>query len=667
MWTFDYPPMDYFAKTYKFSPTKEWFEKARLAAIRLPNCSASFISEDGLVMSNHHCARSPLDRVNRPGEDLPETGFYAATLEDERKAPGTFVDQLQLIEDVTKEVQEAYESGKTDKEKVEKRNAKMKEIETRYKEKTKLDNCQVYPFYNGGRYSLYGFKRYSDVRIVFAVETQIGFYGGDPDNFTYPRYDVDLSLFRIYDDDGKPLKPKYYFKFSKDGVKEGDPIFVIGNPGRTSRLLTVSQLEFNRDYAFPFTLSYLDNLVSTYSKYIEKHPEKKLEMQTQLFGFSNAQKAYGGQVAGLKDPILMARKFDFEKKFKDAVMKDPKLKAKYGAVWDEIEKIEKERSNLFYPMNAFNFRGRTSSPFFTLAANLVDYAIQMKMPEDKRLKDYKGPALDLAKGRMVLPKIDPELDAGRLTFQLEIIKKMENRVDDVKKFFGGKTSENLAAEIIKSSILNDSNEVKKLVNGDPDEILKLNDPVISFVAKAIQIGKDAREKMTALNEKETPNVQLLGNAIYDVYGTQMPPDATFTLRIADGVVKGYEYNGTIAPPITTFYGMYDRHYSFNKPDWDLPPRWKNPPPNFKLSTPVNFVATADIIGGNSGSPVINKEQEIVGLVFDGNIESLPGEFIFVEDKNRTVAVHSSGILEALENIYKADRIVKEIKAGKIVK
>lgn len=666
MWTFDYPPLDYFKATYNFIPDEKWFESARLSSIRLPNCSASFVSEDGLIMTNHHCARSPLDRVNRPGENLPEDGFYAPTLKDERKVPGLFVDQLVLIKDVTEEVQSAFDKGKTDEEKIKSRNDKISELEKKYSEETGY-NCKVITFYNGGKYSLYGYKRYNDVRIVFAVETSMGFYGGDYDNFTYPRYDLDCSFFRAYDENGKPLKPKHFFKFSKEGVKEGDVIFVVGNPGRTSRLLTYSQLEFYRDYQYNFTVAMLNGLVDIYSRHLEKHPEKKLALQTMLFSFANSQKAYSGMLGGLKDPYLMAKKKDFENKFKAAVMSNPKLKGKYANLWDEIKSYQDEKSKYFGYVSSFNSRSPVNSRLFSVAYELVEFAKEVKKPENERRPQYKSSSLDSVKSGIVAAKLsDPEIDFEILSLQLSLIKSALPQEKSLELLLQNKTCKEQAEYILKNTILTNTDRIKELLKGNPEEILKSKDPIISFIAANYEKIEEARKKIREIQDKEASKVQELGKALFDVYGTKLPPDATFTLRIADGVVKGYEYNGTIAPPITTFYGMYDRYYSFNKQyPWSLPEKWQNPPADFNLSTPFNFVATADIIGGNSGSPVINKNQEVVGLIFDGNIESLPGDFIFEEQKNRAVAVHSAGILEALEKIYKADRLVKELKTGKL--
>jgi hypothetical protein len=665
MWTFDNPPIDYFKKTYNFSPDKAWFEKARLSALRLPGCSASFVSEDGLVFTNHHCARGALDRVNREGEKLAETGFYAPTLADERKVPRMYADQLVLVEDVTDEVQKAMESGKTDDERIANRDKAIDEIEKRYQEKTKL-SCTVMNFYNGAKYSLYGFKRYHDVRIVFAPETMTAFFGGDYDNFTYPRYDLDISFFRVYDDDGQPLKTSNFFKWSASGALEGEPVFVVGNPGRTNRLLTYSQIEFLRDYQYPFLSNLLNNLVGIFSDYIARHPDQKLQYQTQLFGYSNSQKLYSGRIKGINDPILMAKKRDFERKLKQAVLTSPQLKAEYGSVWDEIAEIQKEKGKIFGEVQSYVYRGPGRSAYFGLASSLISYAEQMKLPEDQRGPRFRGTALDSLKQRFY-PELNEELDQQILALQLTNMKAaFEDRNPAFNKLLAGHAPATAAAELAKSTILSSKEKVMQLLEGNPDDILRLNDPFVGFVASTASQAREMLEHFNELLAKEQSRVQLVGRALFGVYGTSIPPDATFTLRIADGVVKGYEYNGTVAPPITTFYGLYDRYFSFDKKDpYDLPDRWKNPPSTFNLGTPLNFSSTNDIIGGNSGSPVVNENLQIVGIVFDGNIESLPNDLINDEKDMRCVAVHSAGILEALDQIYKADRIVKELKGGKI--
>jgi hypothetical protein len=665
MWTFDFPPMEYFKKTYNFNPTKEWFEKARLSALRLPGCTAAFVSEDGLVMTNHHCARGALDAVNKEGEKLAELGFYAATLDEERKSPVTYVDQLILIEDVTKEIQDAFDSGATDSAKTANRAAKMSEIQRRYSQKfkeTSKDSMifNVVTFYNGGRYSVYGYKRYTDIRLVYAPEEEIAFYGGDPDNFTYPRYDYDVSFFRVYEN-GKPVKTSNFFAFSKEGAREGDAVFVIGNPGTTNRLLTITQLETLRDINYPLSLDVLASRHRVLSSYVEAHPDQKLKYMNQIFGISNSNKAITGYLGGLRDPYLMARKKDFERTFKSAVLNNSALRTKYGDPWTDIATYEEQRRALLPEANALNLRAR--SQYFGLAASVVDYANTAKSSPDRIPPQLRPERLQASWANLV-PEIETPLLVDQLRF---MIKSLGTRNEALNKFLGNRTPEQVAEGVAKNSALATKDKFEALLKLKPEEILASADPLIAFAVQAQARFNELQTKLADLRDKQNARVQVLGKAMYEVYGTSIPPDATFTLRIADGVVKGYEYNGTIAPPVTTFYGMYDRYYSFGKKEpWNLPAKWANPPSNFNMSVPINFVSTNDIIGGNSGSSVINKDLQVVGLIFDGNIESLPGNIILEETKNRAVSVHTAGILEGLEKIYKADRIAKELRAGKIV-
>lgn len=335
MWTFDFPPTDHLKSTYNFSPDDEWYSNVRMSALRFADyCSASFVSADGLVMTNHHCGRESITGVSKEGEDLHKSGFWASTLAEERKVDGLFVEQLVYIEDVTSKIREAMDSGTTDDEKLKTRDAKKKELVEELKSKGLKG--QVITFFNGGKYSLYGFKRYNDVRLVFAPEDQLGFFGGDPDNFTYPRYNLDCTFFRVYDENGQPLKTDHYFKWSTNGAMTGEPVFVVGNPGSTNRLYTVSMLESQRDYTTPVTIGFLKSLVNSYSKYLELKPEKAYEMNDQLFSFANGLKATNGQLEGLLNPVFMKKKQDWEAKFKAAVMADPKLASEYGELWDKI-------------------------------------------------------------------------------------------------------------------------------------------------------------------------------------------------------------------------------------------------------------------------------------------------------------------------------------------
>ncbi len=673
MWTFDNPPVQYFKAQYNFSPDSAWFAKTRLSALRLPGCTASFISEDGLVLTNHHCARYALDKVNRTGEDLPDSGFYAPTLADERAVPGMYADQLVLIKDVTPEVQRAFETGATAQERVAGGNAEIHKIQEEYWKKFKTEApkdsmlFQVVSFYNGAKYSLYGYHRYTDVRLVFAPQMIVAYFGGDYDNFTYPRYDLDFSLFRVYGSDGKPIHSPDYFKWSKDGANAGEPVFVIANPGRTSRLLSVAQLKFMRDYLYPYYLEYLSGQARVYTEYIADHPDKKLEYQTRLFGISNSQKAINGYLGGLRDAYLMARKEAFQGDLMEKVKDNPTLEQKYGSVWKNLAKVENEKGKIFPQMTAYDAFGRGGSAYFSLAAKLIRYAEEMQQPESSRPPDMQGAQLDTFKVKFFPGNFDKELQTAVLAEQLNTIQSVFGANNAAfNTLLGGRTPDNAADYLTSTSSLGDSAKVIAMLNESPNSIMSSSDPFIQYVLATQKKAMELGSEYDKLSAEETSNNILLGRALYDVYGSEIPPDATFTLRIADGVVKGYPYNGTIAPPHTTFYGMYNRYYSFSKKyPWSLPSVWQSPPADFNLSTPLDFVATNDIIGGNSGSAVINENRHIVGLIFDGNIESLPGDFIYVPTVNRAVAVSSMAIPEALKYIYHAERLVNEIHTGKI--
>ena len=666
MWTFDYPPVKYFEETYNFKPSEEWLKDVRLSALRFATyCSASFVSSDGLIMTNDHCARESVTDVSSDSENLSKNGFWAKTLENERPVPGLFVDQLVLIKDVTNEIQEEIAQGKTEEEKELNKEKAIAEIEKRESDSTGLE-ISVVPLYNGGRYSLYGYKRYNDVRLVFAPESELGFFGGDYDNFTYPRYDLDCSFFRVYDN-GKPLNTKHYFKWSANGAKDSEPVFVIGNPGSTNRLNTVSQLEYLRDITYPRMVDLLDELVNVYSKLIVENPDRENELRDQLLKYTNSQKAYEGMLKGLRDPILMQKKKDFEEKFKTAVKLNPKLNVLYGNLWKEISENRNDLRKIADEQFALEMNPVETSEYFTIAQEMVELAQQLKLPEDQRYYYYRGDELDTTVNEIFPEGFDYAENKQLLKEQLQLMVKYLGRDNKYVKDLIDDRSINEATDYLMShSSLTSEEMIKELVNKGADAILDSEDPFITFIIKSENRRKILQQEASQL---ETQNDWLsgeLGKALYDVYGTSIPPDATFTLRISDGIVKGFPYNGTIAPPITTFYGLYNRYYSFNKKSpWSLPKRWQNPPKDFDLSTPFNFVATNDIIGGNSGSPVINEKGEIVGLAFDGNIQSLPGSFIFSTEENRMVAVHSEGIIEALKDIYKANRLVDELQNGKI--
>jgi hypothetical protein len=665
LWTFEYPPLEYFEKTYGFKPSEQWMEKVRKSALRFANyCSASFISEDGLIMTNDHCGRASITAVTKEGEDLQANSFFAENVNDERQVKNLYVDQLALIQDVTREIRDAIVPGEKDEEKI--LNEKINDIKEKYKKDTGLET-EIVSLYNGAKYSLYGYKRYNDIRLVFSPETQMGFFGGDYDNFTYPRYNLDVNFFRVYDDSGKPLKTENYFKWSSDGINDEETVFIVGNPGRTHRLSTIAQLEYQRDIQYPTRLKLINGIIEINQEKIKEHPDQATKINDYLYAFTNSQKVYEGEIKALNDPYLMARKKDFEKKLRDAVDSDLELKKKYGDTWDKITEIRNEMRKYAGTINAYSFYPTIKSDYFNIAEQVIQLAEQLQLPEEQRQPQYRTALLDSTKASIFPDDLDKPINKIQLKVQIDfIIDNLGEENEIVQKLFGGRKGMEAVDYILGRSMLTSKESLNTFLENSPEQILNSDDPFIYFLMHTQKNLGELRYKAENLKQEEDIYSNKLGKAIFEVYGTSIPPDATFTLRIADGIVQDYDYNGTKAPIKTTFYGLYDRYYSFDeKFPWSLPDRWKNPPPEFKLSTPFNFISTNDAVGGSSGSPVINKNAEIVGIAFDGNIEGLSGDFIYDTKTNRSINVSSEGILECLKNMYRATRLSEELKKGKI--
>ncbi len=666
MWTFDYPPVDYLKDRYGIEFSKDWFDDVRLSALRIPGCTASFISPNGLILTNNHCAVWHRRTVEKEGEDLAKTGFYAETLEDERKAPFMYVDQLVLIEDVTDSVEAAFNSGQTEEEKIKLRDQKVEALVDSFNARTGL-KCQIVKFYNGGKWAIYGYKRYNDVRLVFEPEQRIAAFGGDFDNFTYPRYDLDFTLFRVYDDDGKPLNTQNYFKWSKDGAKENEPIFTVGNPGRTNRLKTVAQLEYFRDVSYRNRAFLLDNYYNKLEELKSKYPERAEEFEKIRTRIGNAQKVFHYAYKGLRNPDIMARKKDFEEKLKKAVFADSNLNKNYGFIWEAIERTRNELKPIDTKIAAYRGNRFIRDDYFALAKKIVRFAENIQLPDSAKPDIYKGAKLDSVIANFYPEKIDTVLSKAQLGIFIDFVRL--NLGDDnplVKKLFGDKKGDEAVDFVLSKSVLTSKEKTEELLRKPPEEILASDDPFIYFIVNTKDELKELLKRSKEINDTEDVYENLLGRVIFEIYGTSIPPDATFTLRLSDGVVKTFPYNGTKAIVKTTFYGMYDRYYGNEKEyPWDLPERWASPPEDLDLSTPYNFIATNDIVGGNSGSPVINKNKEIVGVAFDGNVQSIVGDFIYIPSNNRMVAVASQAILEALDKVYGAERIVEELKTGQL--
>lgn len=658
MWTFEYAPADYFSSTYSFDASPDWFTRARLSSVRLPNCSGSFVSSKGLVMTNHHCAREQISQVSKDGESLLDDGFYAETLGDERKIDDYYVDQLIDIRDVTDMI-----LGKVDAANPQDRSEIRQQTIGDLQEALQADAdedviVQVVSLYNGGRYSAYYFRRYSDIRLVMAPELQIGYYGGDTDNFTYPRYNLDMTFYRVYYND-KPLDSPNFFPFSRTGVAEGDAVFMIGNPGSTSRQQTVAQLTYRGLYGDKFYHMLISRTILALQAYYDYDPAdgEARDLRNFIFALKNAEKFYGGQVLALRDPELMGRRVDNENRFRSSLTADSELEATYLPIIDDIRDLQSEKiefAPMYYATLGISPNSRLSSAIIqrALFAYLYGTYLSMGTPAEQ-LEPLKMQILSIQDKPDFMEK---QLLEHRIRMMVDIFGEESDLIHDI---LGGSDPARIAATIISGSQLAKAETTSLIFD---DNVLTSDDPAIVFVAKFAGEVFTSQEMYSGLSEYESELSSQLGRAWFAVYGTELPPDATFSLRISDGVVSGYEYNGTRAPIYTTFYGLYDRAYSHaGDAEWALPPRWEKPSITMDLSTPLNFVSTNDIIGGNSGSPLVNTSLEIVGLAFDSNIEGMgSSDFILDEKRARSVNVDVRGMIEALRNVYKADRMLQEI-------
>ena len=666
MWTFDAPPTEYLEEMYGFAPDDDWYARARVGALRIPNCSASLVSPNGLVMTNHHCARDFVTQVAEEGENLLDDGFYAATLADERPVDDFEADQLIEIVDVTAEIRAAVDAMMDAQARGEVRDSLTEAVAERIAAERGGEDAgievEVVSLYNGGLYSAYVFRRYSEARLVMAPELQLGYFGGDPDNFTYPRYSLDFAFFRLYGDDGQPLSSDDHFRWSTGGVATGDLIFIIGNPGSTSRLQTVAELEYRRDVETPALLAFLDSRIEAIQGYIDGREDEPGidEVRNSVFGLLNSQKAYRGMLRGLEDPYVIARRAVAERTFQEALAADPAFAETYLPLFDEMAALQERKATMAAEVGAFAAFGAPDYEASVILRGLAAFQYLIGQQQGATQEELDG-YLDELRGVENRPL---ELDEALLRARYEDIAAAFGETDPaVGMLLQGRSAEAAAASLMANSFMADSARAEEaLLSGS---LNPASEPVFAFLQGVFARFGPFQGLMSSVVPEEEEIAAQLGRAHFEVDGTRVPPDATFSLRLADGVVSGYPYNGTVAPPHTTFYGLYDRHYS--NPDteeWALPERWQSPSADFDLSTPLNFVSTADIIGGNSGSPVVNRDLEIVGLVFDGNIQSLPGDYIYLPDFNRSVAVDARGILEALEDIYGAERIVEELTSGR---
>ena len=663
MWPFNNIPRDEIKKKYGFDVTDEWLKKVQLASVRFNNGgSGSFVSPNGLVLTNYHIVEDIVNEVSTPEKDLAKEGFVARSSAQEIKAPSLELNVLMSLEDVTKRVNEAVKPGTSDVEAFAARRKEISAIEAESTQATGL-RSDVITLYQGGQYNLYRYKKYTDVRLVFVPEFQAAFFGGDPDNFNFPRFNIDMALVRVYEND-QPVHPASYFKWSTAGAKEGDLAFVTGNPGSTSRLNTVAHLQELRDTSIPVILRLLERREAMLKKYMTMGEEQTRRAQNDLNSIQNSLKVYRGRIDGLKNKALMDRKMREEDALRKSIAADPNRQTMYGGAWDAIAKAHRDYPSYIKERRIFDQAGGFNTVFFDFARTLVRMASENEKPNGERLPEFtdaRRASLEL--GLYSPAPIHDDFEklklADSLAFMIELLG-ADNAL--AKQIMNGKTPEVRAAELIAGTKLKDVAARKELATGGLKAIEASTDPMIVLARTIDPKARELRKRFESeVSAVERANYAKIARARFDTEGTKLYPDATFTLRLSYGTVKGYTENGKQVTPFTTLGGLYERSANFKAEfPYNLPPRWTEKKSAVNLSTPFNFVTTDDIIGGNSGSPTINKNAELIGLIFDGNIQSLVGDYIYDESVNRAISVDARGMIEVLRKVFDANEIADEL-------
>jgi hypothetical protein len=640
MWTYNNFPVDRVRKTYGFAPSPEWLDHLRLASVRFNNGgSGSFVSADGLVLTNHHVGSECIHELSTAQNNYMAQGFYAARRGDEKRCPNLELNVLMGVADVTSEVNAGTTKDMAAAVRLAHQRKNMAGLEKQCVDQTGL-RCDVVTLYEGGVFNLYRYKKYTDVRLVFAPEEDIAAFGGDPDNFNFPRYCLDMAFFRVYEHD-RPAKIEHYLRWSAAGPKEGEVGFVSGNPGSTSRQMTMAQLEFLRDTQYPFRLKVLEERLQQLYAFTKRGAEEARVARDVILSYENSLKAFRGEYDGLKDPTLMARRAESERKFRSKVAADPELQKQYGGAWDEIAKARASYAKFYHQHAGIN--GLAQSRLFQLAIYLVRLPAEKARPNGERLREYRDSNL---------PSVEQDLFS-----EAPIYASLETVLLGLGLAEAGRRQP--AADLVAGTRLADVAFRKKLHEGGADAVAKSDDPLIRLVRSIDPEARALRKRFEdEIDGVERAAGSLLAKARFALEGTSVYPEATFTLRLSYGAIKGYMEKGKKIPFTTTYNGVYQR--ATGQPPFQLPPRWIEKKAALNLRAGFNFVLTADIIGGNSGSPVVDRKGELIGLIFDGNIQSLPNRFLYSEEQARSVAVHGLGIIEALKNVYGAQALVAEL-------
>ncbi len=665
MWLFNQPPRQLLRERHQFDATDAWLEHLQKSSVRFNSGgSGSFVSEDGLLISNHHVGADALQKLSTKEKNYLRDGFHARTHAEEVKCLDLELNVLESMEDVTARINAAVPKDADAAAAFAARRKIIAEVEKESLDRTGL-RSDVVTLWQGGAYHLYRFKRYTDVRIVFAPEQQVAFYGGDPDNFEFPRYDLDICLFRAYEN-GKPARVKNFLRFSSKGAGDGERVFVSGHPGRTSRLLTVAELAYVRDQALPFRLSSLKRLEVLLGNWSARSEENARRARDDFFRAQNSRKAFDGELAGLLDPDLMEAKDKAEADFKARLAGKPEF-ADALAAFDRIAAATKILAGQATRHALLEGGMGCNSESYHIARTLLRAGDERPKPNGERLREFSDSGREsLELGLFSDKPIYTDLEILTLADSLIFLASQLGADDPlVLKILAGKAPRDRAAELINGTKVREVVFRKRLYEGGASAVSAASDPMIEFVRLVDADARALRKVSEEQNEAKQQAQAALSRARNALLGTAGYPDATFTLRLAFGTVKGYEEGGKPVPALTTYAGLYERAKEMkNRPPFDLPPLWEKRKSRLTLKTPFNFVSTCDIIGGNSGSPVVNRASEFVGIIFDGNLQSLPWDYAFSDKQGRALAVHSTAILAALDKVYGAKELTRELVSGR---
>lgn len=663
MWTLDNLPREAMKKDFGFDPDQAWLDRAMKSAVRLAGgCSGSFVSADGLVLTNHHCVIGCVQDLSSQENDYVNNGFLAARAEDEKQCPGMELNRLQSITNVTERVQTAT-LGLTGKAYNDAKKAEQSKIESEcVGDDSKTTRCDIVELYQGGVQHVYKYTRYQDVRLVFTPEYASGFFGGDPDNFNFPRFNLDMGLLRVYQD-GKPLAPGEFFPIKRDGAKEGELVMTLGHPGSTQRLLTVDQLETQRDAVLPFRIAYAYEFRGLLLQYSSQNEEAARIAQTDLTSVENGLKVRNGMFGALIAPAVMQGKRDNEKQLRDWVAADAGRRERYGDPWADIAAAQPVWRDIYIDYTMTEGSLGFLSQQLGWARTLVRAAAERGKDDGQRLREFAEAGLPAVRaGVLAETPLYPEYEKVKLGWSLAKLRERLG-VDHpfVRDILGKQSPEALAASIVDGSKLGDRAVREKLWDGGAAAVDASDDPAIVLARKIDGYARQQRQRYeTEVQAVERRSAEQLAQARFALQGTSVYPDATFSLRLSYGAIRGWQERGQPVSPFTTFEGLYGRATDFAP--FKLAPRWVAAKDQLDLNTKFNQVHDNDIIGGNSGSPLINAQGEIVGLVFDGNIHSVAGAYVYDTTMNRAVSVHPAAMLEALDKVYGAKRLVESLHA-----